>query len=48
MIVVDINLIGYLFLSSDYSSQAEAALLKDVEWATPLLMHPNARTTLIA
>ena len=33
MIVVDTNLIGYLFLSSDRSAQAEQALLRDPHWA---------------
>ena len=37
MIVVDTNLIGYLFLNSEYSDQAEQILVKDSDWAAPLL-----------
>jgi len=37
MIVVDTNLIGALFLHSARSEQAELALLKDHQWAAPLL-----------
>ncbi len=37
MIVVDTNIIAYLYLSSERSQQAEKALLKDAEWAAPLL-----------
>ena len=31
MIVVDTNIIGYLYLSSERTEQAERALLKDAE-----------------
>ena len=37
MIVVDTNVIGYLFLSSKRTEQAEQALLKDDHWVAPLL-----------
>ena len=37
MIVVDTNVIGYLFLSSEQSILAEQALRKDSEWAAPIL-----------
>lgn len=37
MIVVDTNIIGYLYLLSERSEQAERALVKDPEWAAPLL-----------
>lgn len=37
MIVVDTNVIGYLYLSGERSGQAEQALRKDPEWAVPLL-----------
>jgi predicted nucleic acid-binding protein len=37
MIVVDTNIIGYLYLSSDRSGQAEKALLIDSEWVAPIL-----------
>jgi predicted nucleic acid-binding protein len=37
MIVVDTNVIGYLFLSSKRTNQAEQALLKDNDWVSPPL-----------
>jgi predicted nucleic acid-binding protein len=37
MIVVDTNVIGYLFLSSKRTEQAEQALLKDYHWVAPPL-----------
>ena len=37
MIVVDTNVIGYLYLTSERSGQSEAALRKDPEWAAPTL-----------
>ncbi len=37
MIVVDTNIIGYLYLTSERSEQAEQALRKDPQWAAPLL-----------
>ncbi|MBM3157122.1 MAG: type II toxin-antitoxin system VapC family toxin [Chloroflexi bacterium] len=37
MIVVDTNIIGYLFLSSKRTAQAEQALLKDSDWVAPRL-----------
>lgn len=37
MIVVDTNVLGYLFLTSEHSPWAERVLAKDPEWATPLL-----------
>lgn len=37
MIVVDTNVIGYLFLSSKKSILAERALQKDNAWAAPIL-----------
>ncbi len=37
MIVVDTNIIGYLYLASDRSAEAEKALLKDPFWVAPLL-----------
>lgn len=46
MIVVDTNLIGYLFLASERSPQAEATLLKDDEWAVPLLWRSELRNVL--
>ena len=37
MIVVDTNVIGYLYLSGEQSILAERALQKDNEWAAPIL-----------
>ena len=46
MIVVDTNVIGYLFLSSDQSQSAERALKKDIEWAAPVLWRSEFRNVL--
>jgi len=46
MIVVDTNIIGYLYLSSDRSGQAEKALMKDDEWAAPVLWRSELRNVL--
>jgi len=37
VIAVDTNIIGYLYLSSERSAQAERALLKDSQWVAPVL-----------
>jgi predicted nucleic acid-binding protein len=46
MIVVDTNIIGYLFLSSEQSFLAERALQKDNEWAAPILWRSEFRNVL--
>lgn len=46
MIVVDTNIIGYLYLSSDRSNQAEKALLIDAEWVAPILWRSEFRNVL--
>lgn len=46
MIVVDTNIIGYLFLSSEQSLLAELALRKDSEWAAPILWRSELRNVL--
>ena len=46
MIVVDTNVIGYLFLSSNQSLSAERALQKDIEWAAPVLWRSEFRNVL--
>ena len=46
MIVVDTNIIGYLYLASEQSALAEQALLKAPEWAAPLLWRSELRNVL--
>lgn len=46
MIVVDTNVIGYLYLSSQRSEQAESALLRDGQWAAPILWRSELRNVL--
>jgi len=46
MIVVDTNVIGYLYLSGERSEQAERALLKDPLWSAPLLWRSELRNVL--
>jgi len=47
MIVVDTNVIGYLFLSSERSMLAEGALRKDSEWAAPIIWRSELRKVLV-
>ena len=46
MIVVDTTIIGYLYLTSERSTQAEQALVKDPQWAAPLLWRSELRNVL--
>jgi predicted nucleic acid-binding protein len=46
MIAVDTNIIGYLYLASERSTQAEQALRKDPLWAAPLLWRSEFRNVL--
>jgi len=46
MIVVDTNIIGYLFLSSEHSHLAENTLQKDNGWAAPILWRSELRNVL--
>jgi len=46
MIVVDTNIIGYVYLTSAHSTQAEQALLKDPLWVAPLLWRSELRSVL--
>jgi len=47
VIVVDTNIIGYLFLSAERSTQAESALRRDSEWNAPLLWRSEMRNVLV-
>ncbi len=46
MIVVDTNIIVYLYLSSERSEQVEQLLEKDSEWVAPLLWKSELRNVL--
>ncbi len=46
MIVVDTNIIAYLYLESSRSSQVEQALEKDTQWAAPLIWRSELRNVL--
>lgn len=46
MIVVDTNLIGYLYLESKHSQQAEQVLRQDADWVAPLLWRSEFRNVL--
>ena len=46
MIVVDTNVIGYLYLASDHTALAEQAWSEHAEWAAPLLWRSEFRNVL--
>ena len=46
MIVVDTNIIAYLYLSSERSAQAESAYRFDPQWAAPVLWRSEFRNVL--
>ncbi len=46
MIVVDTNVLAYLYLSSERTHQSEQALLKDPYWIAPILWRSEFRNIL--
>ena len=46
MIVVDSNLLAYLYLPCEFSAAAEALLEQDPEWAAPVLWRSEFRNIL--
>ena len=46
MIVVDTNIIAYLYLPTEYSTQAELLLSKEPDWVTPTLWRSEFRNVL--
>ena len=48
MIVVDTNLMVYLYIRNEHSEQAEKAFLKDSDWVAPLLWRSEFLNVLTA
>jgi predicted nucleic acid-binding protein len=46
MIVVDSNILAYLYLPTEYTAQAEALLESDPDWAAPVLWRSEFRNIL--
>ena len=46
MVVVDTNIIGYLFIAGEFSNDAEDVFIKDPNWAAPLLWRSEFRSVL--
>lgn len=46
MIVVDSNVLAYLYLPSEYTAAAEVLLERDAEWAAPVLWRSELRNIL--
>ena len=46
MIVVDTNVVAYLYLPGQHTARAEALLARDADWASPLLWRSEFRNIL--
>jgi predicted nucleic acid-binding protein len=46
MIVVDTNIVAYLYMQSEFSRSAEALLARDKDWAAPVLWRSEFRNIL--
>jgi len=46
VIVVDTNVVAYLYLPTEFTAQAEALLQRDPDWAAPVLWRSEFRSIL--